>query len=601
MNSTRILTGPLALAAVLSAQNTGQAPQRGPMLLPEAVVLPRGDRELAIDGSLNDWPELPAMRLDDPRQLSGTALKAWNGPSDASAIAFALWDATDFYFAAVVKDEWHRALDANSLQLSEVPMADCIVLTFDPDRDTRSNGPDPGRTEDRSFWFADEPSRDVVMWDRLRGTAVVLPEGSARMVVLHDKEQGLTTYEAKIPWREILPVGRVAAAGLVTDLQIIVNDFDEATDPMPQTRIGWTFGCGATVDPGLFGTIMLVDDAEALRGHMPQFPPKPSVSASPLGTEEQWHDLTARLLQSPPAVHDGSAAPEEAGGLKRMAVLEEIDGHCARYPRVDNIEYFQHMHRRMAREVAGIRARGLPFWMASRLQALSKRAEDPIAKGSARLFRLPMGGWLVGTQSGGFTVDAAGADVAEYVWGRAEMCVCTQPLDMTRRNDQFLLRMLLSKPPRPVLTHIAFHLPVVAMADMPLVEPGTSLGPPHGLAIKALGSKMPDGAVRGSCSYRIEVPDGPRLLFVGPALTPELIGEEPVDAMVLSPINPQLREIVAKARPALVILDDGFLCDVLPNFQRVSLRDLYAIQKALQPQPSLLLAPGEDWEIVRGK
>ncbi|MCA8974459.1 MAG: hypothetical protein KDC98_07040, partial [Planctomycetes bacterium] len=282
-----------SLAAVLLGQgppSSRQDPQRGPMLVPQAVVLPRGDQEVSIDGTLADWPDLPALVLNDGRQLSGTAPSAWNGPRDCAAMAFMMWDVDHLYVAVSVRDEWHRALDAATIQLSEIPLADSIVLTFDPDRNTRSLGPDAGRREDREFWLADEDGRQVVQWDRLRGTARMLDKAAARVVCLHDKEQGITTYEAKLPWHEILAADRAVEAGLVVDLEIVVNDFDEATDPIPQTRIGWTFGCGPVIDPGLFGSIMLVADRQALQGQVPEFPPKPPASRHPLGTPEEWHD-----------------------------------------------------------------------------------------------------------------------------------------------------------------------------------------------------------------------------------------------------------------------------------------------------------------------
>ncbi len=586
------------VAQAPSPQGPG-AQRPGPMLVPQHVVLPRGNAEITVDGTLSDWPELPAMRLDDTRQISGTALNAWNGPRDLNAIAFLMWDETHLFLACSVKDEWHRGLDANSLTLSEIPIADSVMFTFDPDRNTRNNGPDPGRAEDREFWLADENAREVVQWDRLRGTARVLDGNAARMAVLHDKEQSITTYEAKIPWSEILPVGRKADAGTVLDLQVVVNDFDESTDPMPQTRIGWTFGCSPIVDPGLFASIMLVKDRDALQGKMPDFPPKPGMVESSCKPVTYWNDLTARLLQRGPEIHDGSKAPEEAGGVQRMGILEEIDRECERYPRVDFVEFCQRIHRRMNREVAGFQARGLPSWWNERLKSLSKSAADPVPNGTVRLFRLPMGGWLFATPSGGFLVDPAGADLQEYVWGRAEFCILTQPLDMTRRNDQLLVRMMNGKQPRPVLTHAAFHLPAVAMADMPLVEQGTKFGPPAGTQMHALGSKGKDGSVTWSCSYRLDEPKGPRMMVVGPSLGVEDVGEGPVDAMIASPRNPRLLEIVAKVQPQLVILDDAFLCQSLPQLPRMSLKSLYLLQKALQPRRSLLLAPGESWDVVR--
>ncbi|MEO6595285.1 MAG: hypothetical protein ABIP94_11080 [Planctomycetota bacterium] len=595
-----ITTGLITTGALAQTPPPRQAGP-GPMLLPQAVVLPRGDRPISIDGSLIDWPELPAIRLDDRRQLSGTALNAWRGPDDLSASVFMMWDPDSLYVACVVRDEWHRALDASTLVLTEVPAADSVVLTFDPERNTRALGNDPGRREDREFWLADEVGRQVVLWDRLRGTARVLDADKARLVVLHDKEHGITTYEAKIPMAEILPAGHKATAGLVMDMQIVVNDFDESTDSMPQTRIGWTFGCGPVVDPGLLGSIMLVGDSQALNGVVPEFPPKPGLSGPPVPPPEYWQDLTARLLQYPPAVYDGSSTAEEVGGLKRLAVLEQIDEQVDRFPRVDYLEFLYRIHRRMMREVAGIAARGLPSWWHQRLESLSKKAEDEVPKGSVRVFRLPMGGWLLRSQSGSFVVDPVGADLAEWVWGGADFCILTQPLDVARRNDQLLVRMLSANPPRPVLTHIKFHLPAIAMSEVPLVELGQSYGRDAGIKIHALGSKREDGSVTWSCSYHVVFPDGPSVLLVGMNLRTTEVPEQAIDLLILSPRNVEAPDIVRKAKPALVLLDDAFVCQSHPSLRRVELRSLYQLQKTLSPQHSVLLAPGESWDVPKGR
>ena len=136
------------------------------------------------------------------------------------------------------------------------------------------------------------------------------------------------------------------------------------------------------------------------------------------------------------------------------------------------------------------------------------------------------------------------------------------------------------------------------MADMPLVEQGTTFGPPAGISMHALGSKMKDGSVTRSCSYRVEIPNGPRLLVVAPDLRPEDVEAEKIDVMIASPSNSQLLPIVRKVNPGLVVIDDTFLCQSLPRVQRLSLHQLYTLQKVLQPQRSILLAPGESWDVT---
>ncbi len=597
-----------SLVALLTAAAAAQRPEPGqnpparpePMLIPQVLVLPRGGREVAVDGSLSDWPELPVVLLDDQRQLSGTANNAWRGPRDLSARAFLMWDESALWFGCAVRDEWHRALDTKTLQLTEIPVCDSVVLTFDPERNTRASGEDPGRRDDREFWLADEAGRHVVQWDRLRGTARML-EGEARVVVVHDKEAGLTTYEARIPWSEILAVGAKPKARDVLDLQIVVNDFDESTDTMPQSRLGLTFGCGVVVDPGLLASMMLVEDRSALEGAVPQFPPKPGVAADPLRSTNYWEQLVANLVSLPAVEFDGTGSAADAGGSKRQALLEELEGHCARMPRVEYLEFLQRIHRRMTREVAGISARGLPLFWRLRLDSVSKLAEDPVPEGSLRVFRLPMGGWLVRSPLRNYAVDPVGADIEKLLWGGIEFCVLTQPMDMTRRNDQLLLRMYLAEPPRSVLTHLAFHLPVVPMETMALVEPGKEYPSSTGARIRALGKKKDDGSVAWSCSYRIDSPKGPSLLFVGPNLLPDEVVAETVDLAIVSPRNQELVAIARKVAPKLLIVDDAFVCQAVPGVPRITLHDVQAIQQELRPLHSVLLAPGESWTVTKPK
>lgn len=589
------------LAAAFSCQQQPDAPAPKapehagtPLPVPRAIAERRGERRIDIDGSLIEWPKIPPIEMVDARQLSGTAQGAWRGPSDLSAFVFMLWDDESLYVGATVQDDWHRALVGKGPSLTEIPACDSLVLTFDPGRDTRSLGPDQGRREDRVFWIGEEASHQLVQWDVLRGTANQLEDG--RQVVSHDKEKGLTTYEARIPWRQILPSGATAKSGLVFDLELVINDYDEATDPMPQTRVGWTFGCGPRVDPGVFGSVMLVDAAAALE-HMPEFPPRPPNATDPVPGPAHWRAVLAGLAAHPAQIYDGSAAPGEAGGVARLRLLEDIDDQCELFPRVDWLELHHRINRRMVREVAGIEQTGLPWFWKAGLSDLARRAEEQPADATMRIFRLPMGGWLVRTNGKNFAIDPAGNDIARLLWGGMEFVLVTQPLDMTRRNDQLLLRMASDKPPRPYLTHVVMHLPLIPMADESLVEPGKTYGQATGVQVHALGHKVADGSVPYALPYLVELPGGLTLLIPGPSAEVGDLPTTPVTAMVLSARNPHAAEISKHVQCNLIVLDDQFLPQTFPGVPRVRLRDLFALQQAMLPKPSVLLAPGESWDL----
>lgn len=607
MNALLSLVPLAALLSSVVAQDPVAPPQNQPMLDPNAPREPmpvpvgfacrRAGRAVEVDGSLVDWPELPAIDMQDVRQISGTSGGAWRSPADCAAVAFLMWDGDHLWFAATVKDEWHRALDPNTITLLETPIADSVMLSIDPRRDTRSFGPDPGRADDSEFWLSEESSHEVMCWDRYRGTASVLAD--ARLVVSHDRESGITTYEAQLPWKKLLPLGVEPKPGTVFDMQIVVSDFDESTDPMPQTRIGWSFGCGVGADAALFGSVMLLDDDGALKQGLPKLPDRDTIALEERISPAFWKSIAERLRMLSPAVHDGSAAPEAAGSLARFELLQQLDREIARQPRVDFVEYCQRVQRRMAREVAAAGQRGLPFFWDLRSEDLARDAAQPTPKRGFVISRMPQAGWLVHSEKQSFLVDAAGADIATRYWAGSEFVLLTEPLDMTRRNDQLLLRMAESNPQRPFYAHIAFHLPRLLMAEMPLVKPGDTVRQSNGAEIQALGEQRADGQVAFGMGYRVDLPGPHRIVFVGPTLRPQDLPTGRIDAMVLSPRNPQAVEIARAAAPDLVIVEDAFCCFVLPNVDRVDLRSAYALQKDLLPIRSVLLAPGESWVISR--
>jgi hypothetical protein len=589
------------LLAVLAPQDTqpatrAQQPPPPPMPVPVVLARHRGGRPMRVDADLADWPAAMPARLDDPRQVSGSALNAWHSPGDLSAIGFFVWDETDLYFAMKVRDDWHRPLGPDSPRVTEVPPADAIVLTFDPNRDTRSWGRDLRREEDREFWLADVPEqgRKFVLWDRFRGNARYA-EGDAALAVSRDGREGITTYEVRIPWTEILPSGRRLRRGDVLRAEIVASDFDEVTDIMPQTRVGWTFGSGVRVWPGVMGSIVLGGDHEQAEVEIPEVPPPPQ-AASTIPPANHWLELQRGLQQHGPrvAVWD-QGPPAAAGGAERQRLLAELDLQLAAYPRVDFLEFQYRLHRRMRREAEGFLVDGLPWFWNEVLADVGRRVAGPPPERGFRIFRLPQGGWLVRSAVANFGIDVAGYDLEKHVWGALDFVLLTSPLDVGKRNDQVLVRAGSAK--RLICTHIALHLPGVDASRMELVKPGNSYDV-HGLKVQAIGRTDPEGRVTTTLAYLVTWPDGTRLLHSGQSLRVEdAPAPPPCDLLLVSAMHPQAAALAQKLAPRLAALDDVLQC-VVGRDPRRSLRDAYELQTQMRPVPTLLLAPGDAWDVA---
>jgi len=568
---------------------------------PQALAMPRGDSAIQIDGVLIDWSkDLPVILLDDFRQLSGTGQQAWGGIQDLSARAFFQWDDDDCYVAVVVRDDRHRPLVAHDGPPREVPPADSIVLTFDPQRDTRSAGPDARRGDDREYWLGDVPDGDrrLVIWDRYRGSVRFSDVGALR--VKRDDERGITTYEARLPWSEILAVGQKPTAGMVLDLQIVINDLDELEDLLPQTRIGWTFGMSRVVEPGELGALMLVDGVDRTADRMPEFPPRPEV-VSEVPDRQAQAELLQRLRKTEPvAFTTEQGIPQTMGGTTRQKVLEALEDQLEQTPRLDFLEFNHRMHRRMSRELSGLCLRGMPaFWLLATIEMMKRVAEEPPAEGF-RVFRLPQGGWFVRSRAANFAIDPAGPDLAAKLGPGCDFVLLTQPLSDTKRSDQLMLRLLAMEVPRPVFTHVRLTLPLLPPDRIRPVAVGESyeLG---GVRIQTLGSPAPEGSVPLTLSFALTWPDGSRLVVGSPQLIEERVPrDQPIDCLILSAFHPYFKAVGHRLDAGVTLLDDVLQCSDMPGPRpRVRLADAWRLQQDLGTRPSVLLAPGESWDVQR--
>lgn len=581
-----------------------------PLAIPSTVIprLQEGKR-IVVDGVLTEWPEevMPvAVDLVDTRRISGTWMGAYNAElkqKDISGRVFLTWDDERLYIGAKVLDDWHRAL-GKGVRLSEIPPTDNLLVSFDPDRNTRSWGPDDGRSEDQEFWLADvaDQGRRLVRWDRYRGTAGYAD--GALFVLDREDKLGVTTYEASIPWKEILPPGRKAQAGLSLGLQAVLSDYDEPTDPMPQTRVGWTFGMGPVIHPGIFGTVMLV--AKIDRNRPPRIPRAKPLSGDPVPGPGYWIRFQERLESRPPAwVEAATVDAAMAGGVDRYKILGELEDQLSAFPRVDFLEFQQRINRRMLREAAGIAETGVPFFWRHVLKDVARRVPPPPPEGHVRVFRLPQGGWFIRSAGANFAIDPTGYELAPYMGAAIDFVLLTRPLDQTRRNDRLLVEVAAAK--KLIFAHLPYHLPGVDAAKMALVVPGRRY--PFGdlkekqpvLTVHVVGRKTQEGHSSPSVGYEIKWYDGFTLLHPGVSLDPGAMRSlQGPDILLLSALHPQAVAVGSQVVAKNTILDEVLEVATAQGPQgRVTLTEAIKLQQALRPLRSILLAPGESVDIRR--
>ncbi|MEO0480006.1 MAG: hypothetical protein AAF196_11030 [Planctomycetota bacterium] len=598
LNLTLLLLGTLC-------QDPGATPQAPDRT--EAMPVPRrwlerrdDDRELVVDGSLQDWPAMRSIGLDDPRQLSGTADGAWRDPSDLAARVFMLWDDDSLWLGANVLDDWHVALKDSTPRVSEIPPVDSLLLTIDPKQDTRGIGTSVGREDDLVVWLADVEGQGqrLVIWDRILG-GIRMSKGG-EVAIRRDQDRRQTFYEMRLPLEEIFGVDIDVEPGLRFDLQIELDDLDEPTDPIAQTRLGWTFGTGAIVDPDIFGTLVLADvSPEFVResGLEQYAPPKNETQPMPddlAFQRDPWEDLWQDIR---------SAATEELPQLEpivesdRSRAIDRLDDAMGAFPWTDYLLMHHRIHRRMRREVAGLCLRGLPaFWLRITSALQGDLTQEPPEEG-VRIIRLPLGGFVVTSKHGSFAVDPAGPAVDRLLEGVVDFILVTEPYDETRRQDQLMKKLITRDSIRRVFMHLPVHVPTIPADRLPIIQKGesTAIG---AIRIEALGPGDEAGRVMPTMSYLVRLPDDFEILIAAPDFQEsDLRLRDNLDIAFLSARHPRARVVIHRFDAETTIWKDALQCSAGPGNPRVPIEAIRDLAQSIRQHRSLIMAPGDLIEI----
>ena len=184
----------------LSAQSAEDPPSR--------LRIPYLNREVALDGRLDEWAGAKTLRLNKANQVAHLAGgPAWRGVDDLSATVHLAYDAAHFYIAAeVLDDEFVRERDG-----SHWHQGDAIELFFDlnldDDRNVDRGTAVPFDEDDLQIFLM--PLNPVRSWGIVAfetGLARGLPGGSAMtgVRVAHQVQPGRGyTVEAVIPFHNL--------------------------------------------------------------------------------------------------------------------------------------------------------------------------------------------------------------------------------------------------------------------------------------------------------------------------------------------------------------------------------------------------------------
>ncbi len=208
----------------------------------------------AIDGIIddNEWSDAMEFKLDNISQTQ--QITDWTA-DDLSASGYVKWDSNKLYLSAVVKDDVH--IQANSG--GNIWNGDGIQFAIDPQRMSASKA-----TAWNEIGMALNNSGlvNTYRWSAINGkTTGALPNMLCSIV--RDEVTKTTTYEASIPWNDILPDGQTIDEGSDIGISLLVNDSDG-------TGRGWIEymgGIGLSKDPGLFGDLVFVDNCDESQNH----------------------------------------------------------------------------------------------------------------------------------------------------------------------------------------------------------------------------------------------------------------------------------------------------------------------------------------------
>lgn len=221
-----------------------------------AAVKAKG--EIKIDGVIDpgEWDNSMQFFLDDTSRIHGYRgqgeLEEYSGENDLSGFGYLKWDDDAFYMLIKTKDDIHVQTSSGS----GIWQGDGLQYCVDPSR-----GKGIGVNDWHEIGIVVDESGVTHMWKWLSIPGIAGGETKDYIgKAVRDENAETVTYEVRIPWEQLLPLGTKIAENDIIGFSVIANEDDG------KGRDGWIqymSGIGASKDALEFGDVILLGESKA--------------------------------------------------------------------------------------------------------------------------------------------------------------------------------------------------------------------------------------------------------------------------------------------------------------------------------------------------
>ncbi|WZL79746.1 chitobiase/beta-hexosaminidase C-terminal domain-containing protein [Eubacteriales bacterium mix99] len=209
---------------------------------------------IKVDGTLSpeEWEDAMPFTANDKASYVPLNGGQWGGPEDISATGYLKWDKDNLYLAMNVMDDSHVQTDKGS----GIWSGDSVQFCLDPGR---SIAPGYYHTNDEIGFALNSQDNAVYHWKwaSSAGDDLTMPDAGFSVV----RKGTITSYEASIPWSDLVPDPNGIGENVDLGFSLLVNDSDPNEQGIGERKgfVQYMSGVGITKDMAQYGDLVLAE------------------------------------------------------------------------------------------------------------------------------------------------------------------------------------------------------------------------------------------------------------------------------------------------------------------------------------------------------